>query len=80
MRMACLDKRARDVERGTASMDTFTPIVLELLAREFLLFACCCCPPLFPLPQDYRVVHSASLSSALCPFTAHAGSQYWCPM
>lgn len=35
MREACLDKRARDVELRKASMDTFTPVVLELLAREF---------------------------------------------
>lgn len=41
MRAACLDMRARDVELGVASMDTFTPIVLELLTREwFLAFVC----------------------------------------
>lgn len=36
MRAACLNMRARDVEVGTASMNTFTPVVLELLTREWL--------------------------------------------
>lgn len=38
--MACLAKRARDVELGMASMDTFTPIVLELSSRECCLGVC----------------------------------------
>lgn len=37
MRVACLEMRARDAELGTASMDTFTPVVLELLSRECVL-------------------------------------------
>lgn len=36
MRAACLELRARDAALGAASMHTFTPIVLELLAREFV--------------------------------------------